>query len=59
MLALLTGCEQPVPQLPAIAVTASDYCQIAAKIGWDWKDTSQTISGIRREIAKWDQRCAK
>jgi type IV pilus biogenesis protein CpaD/CtpE len=56
--ALLGGCAQEPPVQP-VNITASDYCAIAQKVTWSVDDTRETISGVRREAAKWDRRCGR
>lgn len=52
----LAGCA-PEPPVQPVSVVAHDYCQIAAKVTWDTRDTRATIQEIRRENAKFDKRC--
>jgi hypothetical protein len=51
------GCaKEPMQQ---VNITADSYCQIAQKVSWSVDDTRRTIDGVRRENAKWDQRCGR
>jgi hypothetical protein len=52
----LGGCASEPPVQP-VAITADNYCQIAAKVTWSVDDTRRTIQEVRRENAKHDARC--
>jgi uncharacterized lipoprotein YajG len=54
--ALFAGCAKEPPMQP-VNITADSYCQIAQKVTWSTDDTRRTISEIRRENAKWDNKC--
>jgi hypothetical protein len=52
------GCAKDAPMQP-VNITADSYCQIAQKVSWSVDDTRRTIDEVRRENAKWDQRCGR
>jgi uncharacterized lipoprotein YajG len=54
--ALFAGCASGPPMQP-VQITADSYCQIAQKVTWSVDDTRRTIQEVRRENAKWDNKC--
>jgi uncharacterized lipoprotein YajG len=53
---LFAGCAKEPPMQP-VQITADSYCQIAQKVTWSVDDTRRTIDEVRRENAKWDNKC--
>jgi len=69
ILLLLAGCAKEPPAAPlvqpqVVEVTASDFCEIMArlhptgKLMWSTADTPETITQARRLNAAYDKRCA-
>lgn len=51
-LAVLGGCATG-----KVEVTADNYCRIAKKIRWSVRDTTETITAVRKENAKHRRIC--
>lgn len=51
--AVLGGCATA----PPVQVTGDNYCRIAKKIRWSVRDTTDTITAIRRENGKHRRVC--
>jgi hypothetical protein len=55
---VLTACAGQPAQMPVnLNLTGSDYCSIARPVRWHEKDTKDTITGVRRENAKYARVC--